>query len=1341
MGACYFLGHARQLTWVSQVLQLTGCHRTYSLAWSLRENSCGIASFFCGPWPDVEFCGGPWGGLLWVVHSVQSCSVKLQAVAPIHAASHLAGRQAFFVQGCVQGWGLALSQLAYDRLSHVLFVQEVFGLSPCCQAFTQRAVSSAFSPVLVECPLDLAVPVRWFGRQWCSYKPFTTMQAGVRRAFVQHYLAYAGLTLSYEIPSTLCGRALPKASSAGRPSSTRSRLSDDLTLVPLCPSCLPFAALSNQVLKTLARPCSCDTDGSHRPIFAAQSQPAHERRGTVPVTGLQSPDCRCRSSFSFPSQALRRSAGFLVVHLVLSFGYEGKLSIFPRHIVRLWSARSLGFSMSVRPFLRCRRLRLHAVTQQGACFCSRAHTANPSLLTCWPPRSRECTAPYQAQHYVDKKGLRRMGLSHPALHCVLSASLFQTTERPRLVEGSSGILGTPQPCHAGCFHFWCVAQSQPAHERRGTVPDARHVCSACLCTFFSSPSTHASRRPTRLLTDTEPFLANLLGVRTTFAWPMPLQPLVLTPRLDMCTCLQPGTVSQQGAGFCCCVLNVTPSQPNSTSILREVRAACSQSQLSHERMSTCPAGLTSPNAQWLSDTEALCRAMLLSWTAFATAALLALLLRGCRLQGGSCNADPALRAAREICGPHAHMCLAFAALSIQAADTLGVGCVLQRTHVQQLPAPARFKVLCKWMRGRTQRSRASDGSPSRLPTPAKTNQDWRVGLACSHEASKEMVGSPQSPFNAHADALVYRALRTSVLVVAVVRGLLFGLLCQPTYLGVACLAHLPWVCDAVPLLPNQDPATGVVFRDFSALSPRVMSHVADTAFHTATSDAVACDNDQRTEPGFYIQDINGLAVDGCLRLCTVLDGVPSQDRDTIYFHTWTLLEVLSEEGGQATARHPQQEASGHQSLTSTSAPKQQLQLEELLPPSPLQLAATQFRSLFDQEKDSLWHCSDPDLLDTVPLHATARELLRKTPARYAANPDFPSKVNIYTDGSAGRLAAAAHRDAPVAGAFAAFANDQEQERLLGYAAFQAATATSQFYIGESRADALESELLALTWAHVWAIALAHRGVQQVTFIFDCAAAGMGTAGSSKPARGDLDQQGMAALAVLLRQILSNLVELEYRHEHSHRGEAHNEFVDSIAKAVRAGHGPFVGRRPTWPASLAAHPLRDWLWLAITSAPDLPCLGALQTEASILQTKSPHVSPLPDRAKSPAAAGRETGPQLQVRVDALTANVLSLKDSCGPPEGLAVVGKQALLMQQLADRGVLFAGLQETRLRNTEARANARYWIFQSTCTPAGQYGCASGLAEMLRMPRVASRHCACSVITLLRCRPPRAIFG
>ena len=339
-------------------------------------------------------------------------------------------------------------------------------------------------------------------------------------------------------------------------------------------------------------------------------------------------------------------------------------------------------------------------------------------------------------------------------------------------------------------------------------------------------------------------------------------------------------------------------------------------------------------------------------------------------------------------------------------------------------------------------------------------------------------------------------------------------------------------------------------------------------------------------------------------------------------------------------------------------------------------------------------------------------------------PFDPEAVHIYTDGSTRH--ADPGQSAIASWAFNVWALNGSTQAYLGHAHGVTVPESSHFHLGETGEDALTGEQLALAWALCWTIE-ASCAFRHAAFIFhfDNQSAGFGGFGSFKlPTEEHTSRPTRLSHSVaVLRHCAQAVCTVIGKHVPSHSGYAGNELADVLAKfASRHPEPEELISRPYWPSMVTKHELSSWAWLALSNQQDLPALGAFEAEAGRLFKEAAsrpftffasHVGRGSECDSSPESIG------IQLRLCSL--NVLSLREYDDLPQGLAVVGKRALLKQQFLRRQLHIIALQETRTLGDCLQPDSDYVMLHSSCTKQGCFGCAIWLSKNLPVV-VAKNH-------------------
>ncbi|CAE7942908.1 unnamed protein product, partial [Symbiodinium necroappetens] len=243
--------------------------------------------------------------------------------------------------------------------------------------------------------------------------------------------------------------------------------------------------------------------------------------------------------------------------------------------------------------------------------------------------------------------------------------------------------------------------------------------------------------------------------------------------------------------------------------------------------------------------------------------------------------------------------------------------------------------------------------------------------------------------------------------------------------------------------------------------------------------------------------------------------------------------------------------------------------------------------------------------------------------------------------------------------------------------------------------------------------------------FSDGSTGVATAATGNCAAGQQDPNAaLANFTTYLRQLAAQRVSLTHAHVKGHSGQLGNELCDELAKHCR--RRPPASDQvilPEWPARVFEHPLKPWLWLTASSSSDLPTLFSFESEALRMQS-----SPLPtlsDPGMGFVATPSSSEP-VPLCCTFMSYNVLSLYDphytgKGQGGQGMRVVAKRDILKQQLKQMGVLFLGLQETRLPSSEVLPDKDFIMLHSSSDPQGHHGVALWVAKQVSYAVVADK--------------------
>ena len=326
----------------------------------------------------------------------------------------------------------------------------------------------------------------------------------------------------------------------------------------------------------------------------------------------------------------------------------------------------------------------------------------------------------------------------------------------------------------------------------------------------------------------------------------------------------------------------------------------------------------------------------------------------------------------------------------------------------------------------------------------------------------------------------------------------------------------------------------------------------------------------------------------------------------------------------------------------------------------------------------------------------------------------PEMIHVYTDGSAFQSRCGA--EATASWAFNVWALTPTKQAYMGHAFGVTTCEQSPFHLGEVDNEAMTGEQLALAWALSWAIeASCAFPLAVFVFHFDSLTAGHGGFGVFKlPADGRTSRpSGLSRSVAVLRQCAQAVCNIVGRHVPSHAGHAGNELADVLAKYAAKHPVPDDHvSRPLWPSLVVKHSLAEWAWLTLSHQQDLPVLGAFESEAGRMFAEAASRPFTFYAAENEQEIGPvQTSVDIGVHLCLCTLNVLSLRESDQVPQGLAVVGKRALLKQQLLASRLHVLALQETRMQGDCVQPDADFVMLHSSCDHQGCYGCALWLSK------------------------------
>ena len=191
-------------------------------------------------------------------------------------------------------------------------------------------------------------------------------------------------------------------------------------------------------------------------------------------------------------------------------------------------------------------------------------------------------------------------------------------------------------------------------------------------------------------------------------------------------------------------------------------------------------------------------------------------------------------------------------------------------------------------------------------------------------------------------------------------------------------------------------------------------------------------------------------------------------------------------------------------------------------------------------------------------------------------PGFPDLLEVFTDGSA--------RDGCAGFAVAIVAHwyGPGECQCLGAFADRVVTDPAEvFYAGATDMTALMAEWSGILWGLVWALAHWHMlGNPRITFRFDCATVGFGSAGDWKTGGETIGEHARAVARVLEQTVGFHSV--SWQHVRGHSGNEWNELVDVIAKAALTGLPSAIpGPSPQWKCAVADFSM-EWMVTTPTS---------------------------------------------------------------------------------------------------------------------------------------------------------------
>ena len=304
--------------------------------------------------------------------------------------------------------------------------------------------------------------------------------------------------------------------------------------------------------------------------------------------------------------------------------------------------------------------------------------------------------------------------------------------------------------------------------------------------------------------------------------------------------------------------------------------------------------------------------------------------------------------------------------------------------------------------------------------------------------------------------------------------------------------------------------------------------------------------------------------------------------------------------------------------------------------------------------------------------------------------EHPIQLHFYTDGSADRT------NEKAASAVFLLVETQVGWKFGGYHTFRPFT----------KCTAQSAEHCAIFGAVMWAIHIATqmRCQPQVTFFFDCYAAGFAAAGQWN--------SHVSVIPSVTRGLVLWLEEFvptcQWTHTAAHEGNPGNEGADSLAHNAWLHDDMTCEFDTLWNlctfdgnASWAC----EWLWYLerLHGRPyEHPCLIGhdLWYDISLPLQANPNAAthPFPQQSIAP-----DVVPARQHRLVVATANVLTLY----PQEdvsGRYVSSRAESLYYQFEEHGIDLIGLQETRCKEEGHRRIGSYHVLSAAATPRGLYG-------------------------------------